>query len=539
MLLKKRKWLTLLMACVCGVSILAGCGNTAQPSESTGTNQTDAASQEGDSTNSDNGSEIKVVMARSIDSSTLDPAMASKNQDIWMMNFALEGLVRSSEDGKEIEPAVADKWEISDDSLTYTFHLRDGVKFSTGEEVTPEDCVYSINRSKNMEGSPWSGMLSVIADVKAEGEDSVVITVSQPTPALLSLLAMFPCSIMPQSYCEEVGDEGIANSPVGTGPFILESWEKNNRMVFKKNPYYWQEGLPKIDEFDMNVVSDDNTRMMQLKSGQIDMAEPPLSQMAELQNTSGIVVDEFASTSVDYIILNCQNEKLSDPRVRQALELATDKEAIIKAVSFGYGTPADSFISPSAPHYNTNLPEVTRDVEKAKELMKEAGYENGMDLTVQIGSGSTSSLQEATLLKQQWSDIGVNLNIEQIDSATASANWSALNYEVYFSYLTSDMTDTSELAELWCVYDSTQCWGSGWNDDRQKEAEELVQKAATEMDEEKRMEYYCQMQEIVAEEVPNIPLYNSSFYIAHTDKISNLVQTPLGNYRFETLTKAQ
>ena len=90
----------------------------------------------------------------------------------------------------------------------------------------------------------------------------------------------------------------------------MESWEKNNRMVFKKNPYYWQEGLPKIDEFDMNVVSDDNTRMMQLKSGQIDMAEPPLSQMAELQNTSGIVVDEFASTSVDYIILNCQNEKL-------------------------------------------------------------------------------------------------------------------------------------------------------------------------------------------------------------------------------------
>ena len=125
MLLKKRKWLTLLMACVCVFSILAGCGNTAQPSESTGTNQTDAASQEGDSTNSDNGSEIKVVMARSIDSSTLDPAMASKNRRYLDDEFWLwKGLVRSSEDGKEIEPAVADKWEISDDSLTYTFHLR-------------------------------------------------------------------------------------------------------------------------------------------------------------------------------------------------------------------------------------------------------------------------------------------------------------------------------------------------------------------------------------------------------------------------------
>lgn len=530
MLFNKRRCIALFLACACSIAALTGCGSTAGGNNNNSQVQSSADSSE---------SEKKVIMARGIDSSTLDPAMASKNQDVWMMNFVLEGLVRSSEDGKSVEPGVADSWEISDDSLTYTFHLRDGIKFSNGEAVTPEDCVYSINRSKNMEGSPWAGMLSVIKDIKADGDDKVVITVSQPSPSLLSLLAMFPCSIMPKAYCEEAGDEGIANAPVGTGPFVLESWEKNNKMIFKKNEYYWQEGLPKIDEFDMNVVSDDNTRMMQLKSGQIDMADAPLSQLNELKNTSGITVDEFPSTSVDYIILNCQNEKLKDVRVRQALELATDKEAIIKAVSYGFGTPADSFISPSAPHYNTNLPKVTRDVEKAKALMKEAGYENGMDLTVQIGSGSTGSLQQATLLKQQWAEIGVNLNIEQIDSATASANWSALNYEVYFSYLTSDMTDTSELAELWCVYDSSQCWGSGWNGDKQKEAEEYVKKASTEMDENKRAEYYGKMQEIVAEEVPNIPLYNSSFYIAHSDKISNLVQTPLGNYRFETLTKSE
>ena len=523
--MKKRLFAMLLALTMCAGALI-GCSGGGE-NETTG--ETTAGTTDG--------SGKKVIMARSIDSNTLDPAMASKNQDIWMMNFVLEGLVRSAEDGKEIEAAVADTWTISDDYLTYTFHLRDGVKFSTGEEVTPEDCVYSIDRAKNMEGSPWSGMLAVIQDVRAEGEDSVIITVSQPTASLLSLLAMFPCSIMPQSYCEEVGDEGVANAPVGTGPFILETWEKNSKMVFKKNPNYWQEGLPTIDEFDMMVVSDENTRMMQLKSGQIDMAEAPLSQLEELQNTDDIVVDEFASTSVDYIILNCQNEKLSDARVRQALELATDKEAIIKAVSYGYGTPADSFISPAAPHYNTELPEVTRDVEKAKELLSEAGYGDGLELTVQIGSGSTGNLQQATLLKQQWAEIGVTLNIEQIDSATASANWSALNYEVYFSYLTSDMTDTSELAELWCVYDSTQCWGSGWNSDRQKEAEEYVKMAATEMDEDKRMEYYCAMQEIVAEEVPNIPLYNSSFYIAHSDKVDNIVQTPLGNYRFETLTK--
>lgn len=528
MLNSKKKCMALFLACVCGIAAITGCGSSSDATQTTTASSSEPAAE----------NYKKVIMARGIDSATLDPAMASKNQDIWMMNFALEGLVKSSEDGKSIEPAVADSWKISEDFLTYTFHLRDGVKFSTGEEVTSEDCVYSINRSKNMEGSPWSGMLSVIEDIHAEGEDTVIVQVSQPTPSLLSLLAMFPCSIMPEEYCEKAGDEGIANAPVGTGPFLLESWEKNSGMVFKKNEYYWQEGLPKIDEFDMMVVSDDNTRMMQLKSGQIDMADAPMSQLDELKKTDGIVVDEFASTSVDYIILNCQNEKLSDARVRQALELATDKEAIIKAVSYGYGTIADSFISPSAPHYNTELPEIKRDIEKAKELLKEAGYENGMDLTVQIGSGSTGSLQQATLLKQQWAEIGVTLNIEQIDGATASANWSDLNYEVYFSYLTSDMTDTSELAELWCVYDSTQCWGSGWNSDRQKEAEEYVKKAAVEMDETKRAEYYGKMQEIVAEEVPNIPLYISPFYIAHSDKIGDIVQTPLGNYCFETLTKA-
>lgn len=543
---KRRSKLTaLFLACVCGITAVAGCGGSSGSSGQQEAAQTTQEAAQSGSQNSENQGTaaekkdpIKVVMARGIDSSTLDPVMASKNQDIWMMDFALEGLVSSTADGKDIEAAVADEWDISDDSLTYTFHLRDGIKFSSGEDVTVEDCVYSIDRARTMEGSAWTGMLSVIKDVKAEG-DNVIITVEQPTPYLLSLLAMFPCSIMPKAYCEEVGDEGIANKPVGTGPFRLDSWEKNNKMVFLKNDYYWQEGLPKVDQFEMTVVADDNTRIMQLESGQIDMLDPPSSQMSRLQGRTDIVLDEFPSTSVYYIILNCQNEKLKDVRVRQALELATDKEAIIKAVSFGYGAPADCFISPAAPHYNPNLPKVTRDVEKAKALLAEAGYGNGLQLKVEIGSGSTGNLQQATMLKEQWSEVGVDLQIEQVDKATASANWSALNYEVYFSYLTSDMTDTSQLSELWCVYDSAQCWGSGWNSDRQKEAEEYVKKAGMEMDEAKRMEYYGKMQEIVVEEVPNIPLYTKPFYIAHTSAVSNLVQTPLGNYRFETLTKSE
>ena len=184
-MLGKKRFMALLMACAVAVTSLAGCGSS---NGSSGTED-----QSGTQENAEGSSDGTVVMARSIDSETLDPALASKNQDIWMMNFALEGLVRSTEDGKDVEPAVADTWEISDDYLTYTFHIRDGIKFSNGEEVTPEDCVYSINRAKNMEGGPYTSMISAITDIRAEGEDSVVVTVEQPTPYLLSLLAMFPC----------------------------------------------------------------------------------------------------------------------------------------------------------------------------------------------------------------------------------------------------------------------------------------------------------------------------------------------------------
>ncbi|MBO5450283.1 MAG: hypothetical protein J6A11_01925 [Lachnospiraceae bacterium] len=154
--------------------------------------------------------------------------MASDNNDIWVINMMLEGLVASSDDGKEIIPAVADTWEISEDGLVYTFHIRDGIQFSNGESVTVEDCIYSITRSKEMDG-PWIGMLDMIDSMEDEGNNILKINLKYASPVLLSTLALFSCSIMPEAYCEEVGDEGIAESLIGTGPFILQEWAKEKK----------------------------------------------------------------------------------------------------------------------------------------------------------------------------------------------------------------------------------------------------------------------------------------------------------------------
>ncbi|MCD7766010.1 MAG: ABC transporter substrate-binding protein [Lachnospiraceae bacterium] len=476
-----------------------------------------------------------VTLARDLDSNNLDPVMTADNCDIWVLNMMVEGLVGTSDDGQEIIPAVADTWEVSDDGLVYTFHLRDGIKFSNGDDVTIEDCIYSIDRAKNADG-PWIGMLDMIETIEDGGDNTIVITLNTVSPSFLSTLAMFSSGIMQKSYCEEVGEDGISACPMGTGPYVLTEWDRGEKMVFTKNEYYWEEGKPEVDEINMVIVADDNTRIMQLESGQIDIAtQVPYSRIDELTAMDGINVELFDSTDVKFVLLNCQSEYLQDKRVRQALNLATDKAAINTAVYFGYGELAETFLSPSAPHYNENLETTEVDIEAAKALMEEAGYADGFPLTIEVGSGDTAYLQIATMLQAEWAEIGVTLSIQQIDTATARQNWKDGNYDVYISYMTSDMTDTSELAGLWCIEEQAHCWRTYWNDEDQAAAEELCKLANSEMDETLRMEYYCEMQEIVADAVPLIPLVYSPFTFVYSDRVSGATQSPLGIYNFKNL----
>lgn len=526
------KFLAVLMT---AAFVLSGCGSDAASTATEGTAETtEESTEEAESTEAAAGG--VVTLARNLDSGNLDPVMTADNNDIWVLNMMVEGLVTSSDDGQEIIPAVADTWEVSEDGLTYTFHIRDGIKFSNGEDVTIEDCIYSITRAKEADG-PWLGMLDMIDTMEDGGDNNLVITLNEASPMFLSTLAMFSSGIMPKAYYEEVGEEGIAECPIGTGPFILSEWDKGEKMVFTANPYYWEEGCPKVDEIDMVVVADDTTRIMQLESGQIDIAtDIPYSRIDELKAVGNLTVNLFDSTDVKYVVINCQNEYLSDKKVRQALNLATDKEAINAAVYFGYGEIATTFLSPAAPHFNEDLTPVAHDAEAAKALLAEAGYPDGFDLTMEVGSGNSAYLEIATILQENWAEVGINLDIQQIDTATARSNWKEGNYDVYITNMTSDMTDSSELAGLWAIYDQTSCWRTYWDDEDQDKAEELCIKANTEMDESARMEDYGQMQEVIADATPLVPLVYTPYTFVTTDKVSGYAQTPLGIYNFKYMT---
>lgn len=528
----------LLSACGSSVSVeneAAGQTQTETAAENPGqTSETSAAEQTADGESAD---PTVVTIARGTDTVTLDPAFAGDNVDIWVDSLIFEGLVRASEDGTEIQPCLADTWDISEDGLTYTFHIRDGAKFSDGSDVTAEDAAFSIERALN-DGS-WNSLISCIKEAKAVDDSTVEIDLNNPSGSLLSCLASFICAVYPENYYSEADTDTLTREPLGSGAFYLEEWDPDEKMILKKNPYYWEEGYPLADEIDLLVVPDDNTRLMQLQAGQIDAMEGVSAQMrTQLQSTQGVKILDFPTTHVDYVSFNYTNEKLNDKRVRQALNYATNREDINQAVFGGLGTLCPSVVWPTAEFFNPDQKSYDYDPDKAKELLKEAGAEN-LDLNLIISTGDASSLMEATILKDRWSKVGVNLEIEQMDSSARRDARNNLTFEVLLNYFTSDITDTAENMEMFCIKDNFDCWHLGWNGKDQEEAEKLVKEAGATNDKEIRKKDYYKAQEIMADNALIIPLCTLPETVAVRDNVSGFEQGILGNYYFNELTVNQ
>ena len=533
----KKRMIATILSVVMAITLLSGCGSASGTSAEKETAGSEAAGAETAQDTKADG-ETVITIARPVDSATLDPIVAGLNEDIWMINLMLQGMTKASADGTEIQPCLAESWDISDDQLTYTFHIRDGLKFSDGSDVTAQDWQYSFDRYMDAEESPWRGMISMIDSINVPDDTTVEIKLNEVSPTFLATSALFCMSVMPKSYCEEVGDEGISKKPVGTGPFYLEEWKPGESMTFVKNPYYWEEGLPLADKIVFNIVADDNTRIMQLQSGQVDaITYVPANRIADLSAMEDISVLSFDSTESRHITVNNSVPALSDAKVRMALLMATDREAIIQAVYYGNAKVSTGLIGPAQPYYNDSIEPVACDVEGAKALLAETDYADGFDVSIQIRSGNTIELQEATMIKEQWAKIGVNVNIEQLDSSTVDDNWYSMGFEMMFTSLTSDTADTNQFAQGISIAELKDCYHTLWSGEEQKKAEELAIAARSEMDTTKRAELYDELQEITAAENPILPLYYIPFTVATRSNVTGFEQNPLGVYDFNELTK--
>jgi peptide/nickel transport system substrate-binding protein len=490
-----------------------------------------------------------LTYARYADSLFLDPVLNDANVDIWILTNLFDTLLQPTADGKDVQPGLATEYSVSDDGLTFTLKLRPGTKFSDGSPITVDDVKWSLDRARNPKNGIWNFTLASVDSVETKGADTVILHLKNPDPTMAAALATFNSAIMPQKPFEatpgatdEEKAKAFAEHPIGSGPFVFDSWQRGTEMVIKRNPNYWQMGedgkpLPYLDEVRFPVIPDDATRILKLQAGEVDGAELiPYARVAELKADPNINLALFPSTKVQFITVNVRptlkdgsKNVLADPKVRQALNYAIDKNALAKIVTFGIGTPAVSFMSSATPLVDNNGPVYAYDVEKAKALLKEAGVAEGTEVTSIGLAGSADEMAILSTIQQMWAQVGVKLNIEQLDNATRTARYRAGDFQMRVSLWTDDIADPSEITSYFAYFPNIESLHSGWQD---KKVDELFEQSQKEMDKAKRAAMYKEIQKTYVESAPIMFLYESPYPVALRKQVKGFVQIPLGNNIF-------
>jgi peptide/nickel transport system substrate-binding protein len=317
----------------------------------------------------------------------------------------------------------------------------------------------------------------------------LVLNLSNPAPALLPILAMYAFCVLPKSLIiaqpgNTVEDKvkHFMDHPIGSGPFLLTEWQRNQVMRLKRNPYYWKtvmdgKPLPYLDEIEFQIIPDDATRILKLQAGEIHGTEPiPYARIKELQEDRRLRVDLWPSTKRVFFVMNVRPtlnngapNPLSDVRVRRALNYAVSKEGVIQVATQGIGTPMRSFLSASVPLFYGPPQPYPYDPAKAKALLKEAGVAQGLQLSILILAGSLDESNSAVTVQQMWSQVGVELKIEQIEGATRNARWKAADFQMRYFGGTDDVGDPTEAGASAAYYPHNQSRRSGWQDKRSDE----------------------------------------------------------------------
>jgi peptide/nickel transport system substrate-binding protein len=343
---------------------------------------------------------------------------------------------------------------------------------------------------------------------------------------------MFAASILPQKVVEERGD-AFAENPVGAGAFRLKEWRRDEVVILERNPHYWEQGLPKLDGVEWYKIVDDNTRILKVQAGELDVALfIPFNRLAELEQDPDIVVHLDPSTRTDHLVPNHANEWLGKKEVRQALNMAIDREAIIKLVTFGYGKAANSFLPAGMMYYDPDLQPYPSDPDKARALLEQAG---ATDLSLELvhEAGSKVDEQLAIMVQQQLAEIGVDIKLRKVDPAQTIPVLIDGDFELSPAYWTNDVVDPDQKTTFSMGMDSNENFFTRYQN---PEVAALVAQARVEIDPDKRRDLYAQIQKVALEDSVMIDLYYSPFRNISRTNVRNFVQNPLGRLMLEEVT---
>jgi peptide/nickel transport system substrate-binding protein len=453
-----------------------------------------------------------LTIARDQEPESLNPDMGTTNGTIFVQMQIFERLVEQAPGSDGPVPGVAESWEISPDGLSYTFHLRTD-RFSNGDPVTAEDVKFSLDRFINPEVNVNYGFLAAnVRDVEIVDPSTIRINMKSPDASILTSLTLMSASILPQAIVTQLGEEAFGEAPIGSGPFMLERWDRGQDLRLVRNPNYWKQGQPYLDGVTFKLVADANARVLQAQSGEADIVTAiPTTQVGTIEGLSGYRLESVQVFAQDNVWLNHRwsvdgSAPFGDKRVRQALNYATTKEAIINVIFNGVGTIANTMGSPTQ-SWDQSIPPYPHDLDKAKGLMAQSTLPAGFTLPMLVPSGDPQALQTAELLRSEWAKIGINVDIQPLDSAARQRKHQALDYGatlINATAVTSDTPDDGEIASI--MFDYSAGFESFWTGYDDPTIAKLVREAASVTDAAQREALYVQLQKTVMDEAPSVPL---------------------------------
>lgn len=421
----------------------------------------------------------------------LDPYLSTSADTRQILFNIFEGLVKPDKDGN-LQPAVAESNTVSADAFTYTFKLRKGIKFHNGKDVTAEDVKYSLDTAAGLSGGKLLvSDLKNIKSVEIADASTVKIHLRQ---ADYDFLPYLTTAIVPKGYTQQ------DTHPIGTGPYCFDSYTPQQSLILKKNPNYWQKGVPHLDKITFKLESDSNALLTDLQGGSADGAS--IANNVASQLSGGFQIITSNSNSVQMLALNNKQKPFDQPEVRQAVSYAVDPDAIIQTVNFGKGVRCGTPVIPGLKKYfDSSLTHAyDHNVQKAKELLAKAGYANGFSMTITVPSNYTVHVDTAQVIVNELKEAGITVQIKQVDFAT----WLSKVYQnrEYQSTIISVDGSTLSPKSYLSRYVSTD--SKNFVNYSSPAYDSLYQKAGAAKDEAERIQLYKQAQEQLSKDAASV-----------------------------------
>ncbi len=518
---KSKKSLLTFLTVVMSLSlVLAACAGDGS-SDSSDSGDDAAAKQGGD-----------LIIAESADIVSLDPAGSNDVPSSKVQENIFERLLIQDKD-MELQPNLATEWEAVEDDV-WEFKLRDDVKFHDGSDFNAEVVKANIERIMDEKvASPRGFLYTMIKDIEVVDDYTVRFTTDFPFAPLPAHLAhsggaMISLDVIEEDYAaiEEGKEPGtvVNEKPIGTGFFKFEEWNPGESLKLVNNEDYWGEKAL-LDTVTFKVVEEDLTRVAELETGDTHIADPlSPSDVAQIEGVDGLSVVQTPSVSLSYIGFNMEKEPFDDPKVRQALNMAIDKSQIIDGIYDGIGLPATGPLAPDVFGYDESVKGLEYDPEKAKELLKEAGYEDGFKTTIWTND-TRERVDAATNIQAQLKDYNIDVKIEQLEWGAyleQTANGEHDMFVLGWSVVTGDAD-----YGLYPLFHSSNIGDPGNRTfTKDENLDKLLDAAREESDEAKRLELYSEIQEELNEIAPMLYLHHQEYLLGVSDKVKGLEVLP-------------